>query len=131
MSAAIYTVAFDCENAAGLAQFWSQVLGAPVDPDASEEFASIGLAEGAAGRPGLVFNQVPEGKTAKNRVHLDLLATALDEEVNRTLAAGAGKLGDFDDRRHPVGHPDRPRGQRVRHRRRLAGLPARASRRRG
>ena len=97
MSAAIYTVAFDCENAAGLAQFWSQVLDAPVDPDGSEEFASIGLAEGAPGRPGLVFNQVPEGKTAKNRVHLDLLATALDEEVDRALAAGAGKLGDFDD----------------------------------
>ena len=97
MSAAIYTVAFDCENAAGLARFWSQVLGAPVDPGASAEFASIGLAEGAAGRPGLMFNKVPEGKAAKNRVHLDLLATALDEEVDRALAAGAGKLGDFDD----------------------------------
>ena len=50
-----------------------------------------------AGRPGLMFNQVPEGKIAKNRVHLDLLATALDEEVDRALAAGAGKVGDFDD----------------------------------
>ena len=62
MSAAIDTVAFDCENAARLAQFWSQVLGAPVDADPSGDFASIGLAEGAAGRPGLVFNKVPDGK---------------------------------------------------------------------
>ncbi len=35
------TVAFDCENAAGLARFWSQVLGAPVDAHPSEEFASV------------------------------------------------------------------------------------------
>jgi predicted enzyme related to lactoylglutathione lyase len=97
MSTAIYAIAFDCENAAGLAQFWSQLIGAPLDADPSEEFASIGLTDGTAGQPGLVFNKVPEGKAAKNRVHLDLVVTALDEEVDRALAAGADKIADFDD----------------------------------
>jgi hypothetical protein len=96
MSIAVHAVVFDCGNAATLARFWSGVLERPVDPDATEEFASIGLADGAA-RPGLMFNKVPEGKTAKNRVHLDLLAAALDAEVDRVLALGARRLGDFDE----------------------------------
>ena len=75
----------------------AQVLGASVEPGGSAGFAFIGLADDAAGWLGLVFNQVPEGKAAKNRGHLDLLATALDAEVDRALAAGAGKPGDFDD----------------------------------
>ncbi len=61
MSNKIYAIAFDCENAAGLAQFWSQLIGAPVDADPSQEFASVGLTDGAAGQPGLMFNKVPEG----------------------------------------------------------------------
>jgi Glyoxalase-like domain len=97
MSAAVYAVTFDCGNAATLARFWSGVLERPTDPDASEEFASIGLQDGGAARPGLVFNKVPEGKTAKNRVHLDLVAATLETEVDRLLALGAHRLGDFDE----------------------------------
>jgi predicted enzyme related to lactoylglutathione lyase len=39
---------------------------------------------------------VPEGKTVKNRVHLDLIPTARgrDEEVSRLLAIGATLVGD-------------------------------------
>jgi len=97
MSASVYAVTFDCSNAATLAQFWSGVLGRPTDPDTSEEFASIGLQNAGAAQPGLMFNKVPEGKTAKNRVHLDLLAATLETEVDRLLALGANRLGDFDE----------------------------------
>jgi Glyoxalase-like domain len=100
MSAAVYAVTFDCGNAATLARFWSGVLERSIDPDASEEFASkfasIGLQDAGAARPGLMFNKVPEGKAVKNRVHLDLVAAALETEVDRLLALGAHRLGDFD-----------------------------------
>ncbi len=56
------------------------------------------LIEGA----GLLFVTVPEPKTVKNRVHLDLQPKdrTRDEEVERVLALGATLV---DDRRNPDG----------------------------
>jgi hypothetical protein len=52
--------------------------------------------------PWLLFVQVPEGKTLKNRVHLDVAPTerTRDEEVARLLEAGATL---FADHRNPDG----------------------------
>ena len=51
---------------------------------------------------GLLFISVPEGKTVKNRVHLDLMPTerSRDEEVERLLGIGARLV---DDQRSPDG----------------------------
>ena len=45
---------------------------------------------------GLLFIPVPEGKTAKNRVHLDLQpeSTTRDETVSAAVAAGASIVAD-------------------------------------
>ena len=96
MNISAYAVVFDCGNAGKLAQFWSTVLGRPVDSDPSEEFASIGPGRGGAA-PSLVFTRVPEVKTVKNRVHLDLTVAALDDEVERVIAAGAREAGRFEE----------------------------------
>lgn len=93
MSSSIHAVTFDCGDAGKLAAFWSQVLDRPVDPDASPGFASIGLAGNAW--PQLMFCKVPEDKTAKNRVHLDLLAGDLDAEVGRLEELGARRGNEF------------------------------------
>jgi hypothetical protein len=42
-------------------------------------------------RPVLWFNRVPEAKTAKNRVHVDLNVRLLDEAVERLAGLGAEK----------------------------------------
>ena len=99
MTVAISTVTFDCADAAALAGFWSGATGRPVDDGASEAFASIG-SDGAG--PSLSFAQVPEGKTAKNRVHLDVRAApglqgeermaALEAECDRLVALGATRI---------------------------------------
>lgn len=89
MNASIYAVTFDCEDAAKLAEFWSQVLDKPVDGDASADFASIGLNEQASTGPHMMFCKVPEGKTAKNRVHLDLISADLEGTVRRLVSLGA------------------------------------------
>jgi predicted enzyme related to lactoylglutathione lyase len=55
------------------------------------------LVEPADGGPRLWFQRVPEGKVVKNRVHLDLLATDLDDEVGRLTGLGATVLARHAD----------------------------------
>ncbi|MER8043350.1 VOC family protein [Streptomyces sp. NPDC094032] len=98
MSSLVRHVTIDCSDAYALASFWARVLdtevsdGRPGDPEALVE------SQGA----GLLFIQVPEGKSVKNRVHLDLQPQdrTRDEEVERLLGLGATLL---DDRRRPDG----------------------------
>lgn len=92
-----HATTFDAVDAAVLARFWSEALGRPLDPDASPYFASIGMGDDdtAAGR--WMFIQVPEGKTAKNRVHIDFATDGdLDAEVERLVGLGATRHGDHE-----------------------------------
>lgn len=92
------TLTFDCADPQAQAQFWSQVVGRPVDDGATEHFAAIGLwAEESTGQLALLFLSVPEGKTAKNRMHLDLGCDDRRAEVARLVALGATHLGDHDE----------------------------------
>ncbi|WP_210584470.1 VOC family protein [Streptomyces sp. GESEQ-35] len=97
MTSAIRHTSFDCADPYALAVFWSQVLNLSVHEDDKPGDEDV-LIEGA----GLLFIAVPEAKTVKNRVHLDLQPQdrTRDEEVERILALGATM---FDDRRNPDG----------------------------
>ncbi len=86
---------FDCENPQRLATFWSAVLDRPVDDGASEFFASID--DHVAGRPSWFFIKVPESKTAKNRLHVDLTAVDRETEVTRLVSLGASRASDHDE----------------------------------
>ncbi|QFZ23793.1 VOC family protein [Saccharothrix syringae] len=93
MTSLLHNITFDCRDAYELGRFWSQVLGRPLadDDNPGDPEAYIGL----PGGHGLLFIQVPEGKTVKNRVHLDLRAeTTRDEEVERLLGVGATLVDD-------------------------------------
>ena len=112
-------ITFDCADPAGLAAFWVEALGYRVqDPPGGFEswdqaLEAIGVPpedrnnasavvnpEGS--RPRLFFQRVPEGKQAKNRVHLDVRAApgltgdermaALEEEAGRLVSHGATRL---------------------------------------
>src|SRR5688500_7922411 len=74
-----------------VARFWSAALDRPMPDDASADYVLL------AGTPAWSFFTVPEPKSAKNRVHVDLEAADRDAEVDRLLALGATKLGDFDE----------------------------------
>jgi predicted enzyme related to lactoylglutathione lyase len=82
--AKVGNIAIDCDDVMMVATFWSGVLGRPLDAGASPVFASIGGADGTRSQPAWYFEQVPEAKTAKNRMHLDLVDPdpgAVDELV--------------------------------------------------
>ncbi len=93
MTSVLENVAIDCADAYELARFWSAVTGCPVHPDArpGDHETQVMLSEG----PVLYFNQVPEPKTVKNRLHLCLRpTTSREEEVERLLGLGATLVAD-------------------------------------
>jgi len=96
MSLSLAHVTFDCTHAAGLAAFWSKALDRPVDPDASEFFATIGRVGEQPG-PAWMFIKVPEAKQVKNRVHVDLAADDWAGEVARVVELGATHVSDHDE----------------------------------
>jgi hypothetical protein len=97
MSSKFTELAIDCADPAALARFWCAVLDYEVQEE-EDGYVAIGsplLPEGRD-RPGPVpptmgFARVPEGKTVKNRLHLDVNPTdrTQDEEVRRLLKLGA------------------------------------------
>ena len=72
MAAVIKSVSFDAADALALARFWAAALGSDVDEDSTDGRAFVEAA--GWGGPNIWLNQVPEPKTAKNRVHFDLRA---------------------------------------------------------
>ncbi|MFD6225857.1 VOC family protein [Streptomyces sp. NPDC060232] len=99
MVSTVQNVAVDCADAYELARFWSSVTGGPLHPDVrpGHRETLVLLPEG----PVLYFNQVPEPKTIKNRIHLCLRPeTTRDQEVDRLLGLGATFVADH---RNPDG----------------------------
>ena len=118
-------VTFDCADPKGLAAFWVEALGYVIQPpppgfESWEAFGEqIGMSpeagdaisaavdpEGAG--PRLLFLRVPEGKTVKNRVHLDLHVVApgtpiedgraaLAARAKELVARGATELGPVEE----------------------------------
>ncbi len=97
MAVDLVHVVFDCRDPQRQAAFWAAVLGRPVDPGASELFASIGHDEPSGGRPAWLFVKVTEPKAAKNRVHVDLAADDRGAEVARLIELGATFVSDHEE----------------------------------
>ncbi|MFG2901205.1 VOC family protein [Streptomyces zaomyceticus] len=99
MTSLVRHVTIDCTDAYALATFWANVLDSKVsDDDVPGDDEVLVETVGAW----LLFIQVPETKSVKNRVHLDLQPQdrTRDEEIARLLGLGAVLL---DDRRNPDG----------------------------
>lgn len=112
-------VTFDAADPNGLAGFWNEVLGYRYDspppgfetweealdhfgvPEEDRNSASASVDPDGAG-PRLFFQRVPEGKVAKNRVHLDVRSApglegdermaVLEAECERLVALGGTRV---------------------------------------
>ena len=92
MSTHLTSVIIDSHDPAGLARWWSEALGWPVTFEEDGEVVVEPLGDLEDQIPVLVFLPVPEPKTVKNRVHLDLAARDEADQarrVDRLLALGA------------------------------------------
>ncbi len=98
MTSRFTELCIDCHDPRRLAVFWAQVLDWRVDADDEDEVAVVDP-EGRA--PSLLFAPVPEDKTVKNRLHIDVNPRDRDQEaeVERLLLLGARRadVGQGDD----------------------------------
>ena len=80
----------DCAEPRRLAEFWAAVLDWRIDADDADG-DEVALVDPEEKAPLLLFVKVPEPKTVKNRIHIDVSPTDRDRdaEVQRLLALGA------------------------------------------
>jgi predicted enzyme related to lactoylglutathione lyase len=93
MASALTWALIDCEDPERVGRFWADALGWQLaQNDNGTWWASKN--GGFDELPGLVFLKVPERKTIKNRVHLDINPVGCDqsEELERLLSLGATKV---------------------------------------
>ena len=116
-------ITFDCAGPGALAGFWAAALSyqkesPPKGFDSWDDALSAwgvpedqwnsrsAIVDPEGKRPRVFFQRVPEGKTAKNRVHLDVRAApgldgdermeALESEAARLIALGASRFKTFE-----------------------------------
>ena len=82
-------VVVDAADPLALGRWWAEALGWVVVDDAADEYE---IRPEKDRLPGLLFVPVPEGKTVKNRLHLDFRPDDRDAEVARLLALGARRV---------------------------------------
>jgi len=79
----------DCADPERLAEFWAAAL----------DYTTVGgagnyvmLVDPSGGQPKLLLQRVPEPKTAKNRMHLDIEHPDVEAEVTRLEQLGAVRV---------------------------------------
>src|SRR6476660_240849 len=77
MSVSVKCITVDCREPRRVAEFWAHALGWRVT-HVADDGAMVEAPDRS--QPGLEFIVVPEPKTVKNRVHLGLSTTELDEQ---------------------------------------------------
>ena len=99
-----YSTVVDCTDVGALSRWWADVLGWQIVYEADDEVVivpahvteeSIRATPWAEVGPGIVFVPVPEGKTVKNRIHIDLAPHTSDDraaEIARLVAMGASRV---------------------------------------
>ena len=101
MSLRWYTTVIDCHDVGAQSRWWAEAIGWKSVYEADDEVVlvpSYVTEELLAATPwdeigpGLVFVRVPDDKTVKNRLHIDLAPHTDDDrdaEIERLLAMGA------------------------------------------
>jgi catechol 2,3-dioxygenase-like lactoylglutathione lyase family enzyme len=112
MTVRLTEIVVDCADPQALAQFWCAVLGWVVT-EAEADVVEV-RPEGTDARtsilPSLLFIRVPEAKTVKNRLHLDVNTFDSDQgaELERLLGLGATHVdvGQGEQRWHVLADPE-------------------------
>ena len=88
-------VVLDCADPVRMASFWAHVAGGETEPaTAGNDWVSLRNVPGVGY---LSFQRVPESKTSKNRVHLDLEVDDIVASTEEALNVGATLLGGVVD----------------------------------
>ncbi|MGO3757366.1 MAG: VOC family protein [Agrococcus casei] len=121
--AKVLQITFDCADPLGLGEFWCEVLGyvreSPPEAETWEEQLRLwkvpesewnsrnAIIDPEGASPRIYFQRVPEGKSAKNRLHLDIRQVpgltgeermaAFEQRAAELVAMGAERVQRLDD----------------------------------
>jgi predicted enzyme related to lactoylglutathione lyase len=84
-----WSIVVDCADIHAQSTFWAEVLGYRVVSEAEDE---VVIAPDESTKPDLVFGIAPEGKSVKNRLHIDLNPDDQEAEVRRLVGLGARRI---------------------------------------
>ena len=88
MAYRIHNVGIDCNDLRAMSDFWAAVTG--YEPRSSDDdHVYLTAADGAFG---LFMQKVPERRTEKNRLHLDIEVADVDAAVTEVVGLGATEL---------------------------------------
>jgi len=99
-----YSIVIDCRDVSAQSRWWADAIGWRVVLESADEvvLAPAHETDEALAKtpwnemgPALVFVPVPEGKTVKNRIHIDVAPHTSDDrdaEIARLLAMGANRV---------------------------------------
>jgi len=80
----------DCLDPRPLVSFWQQLVGGDLVVDSADDYL---LLENVPAIGTMGFQQVPEAKLVKNRVHLDLEVPDIDAAIASSTRIGATRHG--------------------------------------
>jgi predicted enzyme related to lactoylglutathione lyase len=89
----LHEIVIDCANPIALARFWQALIGGEVVPESDDWVILDGDDEGFY----IGFQQVPDRKAGKNRVHLDVDVDDLGTAIDDAEQLGARKIGNMVD----------------------------------
>ncbi len=101
MSLRVQCICVDSTDPGVLARWWADLLGWRITHETDDEAVlepPAGSAEDGVS-PDMLFLRVPEGRSIKNRLHLDLRPDDQAKEVSRAESLGAHRasIGQGDD----------------------------------
>ena len=88
MSLRWQNIVIDCTDTLLVASFWSEALGLELHGPEDGEY----WIEPGGESPDILFLHVPEGKSVKDRIHLDLRPDDQDVEIQRLEQLGAARV---------------------------------------
>jgi predicted enzyme related to lactoylglutathione lyase len=95
------SVTIDCHDPERLAAFWASVFGTAEEWRGGDpvQYIDLGATDGS---PVIRFQRVPEPKTVKDRIHLDLRVDDLEEACRRVIELGGTRVEQADFREYDV-----------------------------
>ena len=103
MTTSLLAIVVDCRDSLSQAKYWATVLGYQVSERNTKEYEVSDTSR--SGTP-LYFMNVPEAKTLKNRLHVDITTDgSLEDEVAR-LASLGGTLVEMRQDPATLANPD-------------------------
>jgi Glyoxalase-like domain len=103
MAMSLLAIVVDCRDSLSQANWWAEILGRQVSERNSDEYE---VSASSGGSTPLYFMNVPELKTVKNRLHIDITTDgSLEDGVARLVARG-GTLVEMRQDPETLANPD-------------------------